>query len=398
MNINYLQQYLSAYKENFGYISTEELYKWQAVKHFQEHWDIDAPDFPGMLNQAIAKTSNLLKSGQYFPQRMIFVFAEREPETIRQLFVDLYNEQTDMERRIAHFMQVTRELNARYFPNQRNTYQDFRAIIVYLALRYPEIHYLYKFAMYKRFSEKLRLDTPKAGSFETIIHYYKVCNIIRHYISRDQQLLKLHKDRIGRDCYYDENLHILTQDFIYAVVRHLDAIENDEVSLLPSINYDLTESPQVAIDVGGNTDFEGRFVNFLENSIEAKRIGDLGELWVFEQEKLKLKAAGFGELAKRVRMVSNEDGDGTGYDIRSYGLDGKEIYIEVKTTKGALGNAFHVTRNELERSRKEGDRYYLYRVYNLEEEANRADCKIFRGDMSAMCVVPSAYRVRLKNR
>jgi len=397
MNVKYLQQYLTAYKEKFAYINTEELYKWRAVKHFQDHWDINASDFPEMLFRAIAETFNLLKSGQYFPLRMIHAFAEREPETIRGQFADLYDEQQDLEGRIYRFQQVAKELNVKYFPNRRNTYQDFRAIMVYLVLRYPEIHYLYKFEMYKTFSEKLHLAKPKAGSFETIIHYYKICNVIRHYISQDQQLLKLHKDRIRKDCYYDENLHILTQDFVYAVARHLDAIQVTDIPSHPSINYHAIESPRVATDVRQNPNFEGRFVNFLENSIEAKRIGDLGELWVFEQEKLKLEAAGLSKLARKVRMVSNEDGDGTGYDVHSYGLDGKDIFIEVKTTKGALGNTFHVTRNELERSRKEGDRYYLYRVYNLEEKTNRADCRIFRGDMSDICLTPSTYRVRLKN-
>ena len=30
--------------------------KWEAVKCFREHWDIDATDFADMLSQALAKT------------------------------------------------------------------------------------------------------------------------------------------------------------------------------------------------------------------------------------------------------------------------------------------------------------------------------------------------------
>ena len=38
----------------------EELYKWEATKHFQENWNIDAPDFYTMLKQANTKSGNLL--------------------------------------------------------------------------------------------------------------------------------------------------------------------------------------------------------------------------------------------------------------------------------------------------------------------------------------------------
>ena len=40
----------------------KEQYKWIAVKHFQEHWDIDAPNFVAMFKEATAKTENLLSS------------------------------------------------------------------------------------------------------------------------------------------------------------------------------------------------------------------------------------------------------------------------------------------------------------------------------------------------
>lgn len=44
---------LAAYKRDFAELHWEnEQYKRQAVKHFQEHWDIQAADFPEMLRRA----------------------------------------------------------------------------------------------------------------------------------------------------------------------------------------------------------------------------------------------------------------------------------------------------------------------------------------------------------
>lgn len=52
-----------------------ERYKWEAVKNFQENWNIDDPDFAGMLKTSIAKTNNLLASANYFPAGMIHMNA-----------------------------------------------------------------------------------------------------------------------------------------------------------------------------------------------------------------------------------------------------------------------------------------------------------------------------------
>lgn len=397
MNIQLLRQYITDYKQNFDYINTEELYKWKAVKHFQDNWNVNADDFPSMLKNAIKKTVNLLKSGQYFPLRMIMNFVEKEPETVRQLFKNLYDENLDIDERIANFQTTTKQINEQYFPDKRNTYQDHRAIVVYLTLRYPEIYYLYKFEMYKTFSNKLELTfKPKAAKTETLFHFNKVCNIVRHYISQDQELLKLHRDRLTDDCYIDEKLHILTQDFIYAVAQHLNKIQTTVTEVQPVLVTTNTLSASELTLNNDTVNFAGRFVNFIENNIEAKRIGDLGEIWVYEQEKLKLLNAGLTNFAKKVKHISNDNGDGTGYDIESYDLKGNKIFIEVKTTKNNFNATFYVSRNELERSKKEQDSYFLYRVYNFDEDNNSAKCKIIQGDLTNICTMPTNYKITLK--
>ncbi|MDK2767900.1 MAG: DUF3883 domain-containing protein [Sphingomonas sp.] len=55
---------------------------------------------------------------------------------------------------------------------------------------------------------------------------------------------------------------------------------------------------------------------------------------VWWQARTTLNAAGRGDLARRVPWVSNEDGDGAGYDIAGFGPDGAERLIEVKTANG----------------------------------------------------------------
>lgn len=394
MNTKILKQYIEVYKQNFEFINNEELYKWKAVKHFKNHWDIEARDFPSMLSLSFKKTVNLIQSGQYFPLKMIKLYAEKEPETVREAFWYLFNLENDIEERIVQFQNILKLINDRHSP-EKSSYQDKRAVSVYLTLRYPEIYYFYKYEMYKSFAKKLELAfKPKAADFETLVQYDKICNIIRFYLSEDKDLLKLHLDRLDEECYIDENLHILTQDFIYSIATHFEKISVPETKLV--LNNSTIINPQNLSIKNESVSFKGRFVNFIENNMEAKRIGDLGEIWVYEQEILKLNSNGFTKLASQVKHVSNDEGDGTGYDIESFDLDGNKIFIEVKTTKNQFSSPFFISRTELERSKVEQSNYYLYRVFNYDEATNKADCTIIKGDLSNICTVPSNYKVKLK--
>jgi len=396
MNRQILRHYINEYKLNFERVNQQEIYKWKAVKCFQDNWDIDAANFYPMLLASIRLTQNLLKSGQYFPLRMLMHYSERRPEETRNLLKALYNEDEDIFERIQNFQNGIDILNHELFPG-KNSYQDHRAVIVYLALRFPERYFFYKFEMFKQFSEKLELIyRPVRGHIENIGHFNSQCELIRYELSLDQELLKLHNNRITPDCYYDENLNILTQDFIYAVARHLDqnfivdtpiAIQTSETKILSS---EVTTSAD-------QINFRGRTVNFIQNGIENKRLGDLGELWVMKYEIEKLSTANRHNLIDKIKHTSKDEGDGTGFDIQSFDINGNKIFIEVKTTKGRQNSTFFITRNELERSKIEGDNYYLYRLYNFNEQTDTSDLLIIKGDLSNLCEFPTTYKINLVN-
>lgn len=396
MDKHLLRKYIEAYKLNFNYVNQQELYKWEAVKCFQDNWNIDASDFFSMISVSLIQTENLLKSGQYFPLRMILHYSQRKPNTVRELFRKLYDEDIDLYTRIVEFQSGTQVLHDKLFPDRKNTYQDHRAIIVYLSLRFPERYFFYKFEMYKQFADKLKLlHKPIAGRKENIGQFNAVCRQIKYELSQDQGLIKLHKGRISNHCYYDENLHILTQDFIYAVVRHLSPISLPaSTSSNTATKYLLTTTTDVIVS-SQPVSLVGRVVNFIENSIENKRIGDLGELWVIRHEKDKLLKLNKHKLSEQVRHISREEGDGTGYDVLSYDEVGRKLFIEVKTTKGSKNTAFYITRNELERSKIENANYFLYRLYNFNEETNTADILVIKGDLTGLCEVPVLYKIGL---
>lgn len=388
MNILKLRDIIKQYKRHFKYIHQEEIYKWRAVKCFQENWNITADNFPEMLEASFALTKNLLDSGLYYPKRMLLKNAEANPEYVRKLLMTLYDEEQDLITRITNFKNGMREHSRRTFPTLKNDYQDLRAISVYLCLRYPDRYYFYKYELLKKIV--LLIDYPYQptwGDFENILQYLTLCNILKEEILKDNELLELHKTRLTEKDFFDTSFNILTQDIIYAAARHIDKFKQggtQESALKRLINVSQPVSPKTEKVV-----LKGSFTNYIENEKENKRIGDLGELLVLQHEQEKLKALG---INKEPEHKSKSEGDGLGYDILSYNEQAKEIFIEVKTTVRSYDAPFFITRNELVRSKQDSDKFFLYRLYDFDDTNSKAKYYKRQGDLSELCVNPVLYR------
>jgi len=99
-----------------------------------------------------------------------------------------------------------------------------------------------------------------------------------------------------------------------------------------------------------------------------RALGHAGEERVLAHERANLLSAGRTDLAERIRWVSRLDGDGAGYDIQSFDVDGSNRLIEVKTTNGWERTPFHITCNELEVAEKLHDDWRLVRLWNFARE------------------------------
>jgi hypothetical protein len=395
MDRQIVKAYIEDYKRNFEKVHHEEIYKWKAIKQFQDNFDIDSADFYSNLENSLSKASNLLDSGQYFPKRMLLKNTETSPEEIREMFRILFDEDFDIIDRIENFKNDFRILNHKNF-DELSDYQDHRAIIVYLTLNFPERFFFYKFHMFKDFSEKVGYTfNPIRGRKENILHYQNLCELVRYEISKDQELLALHENRLGKDCYRDKNLNVLTQDFIYAVVGHLNSIAAKPNHELPLTQTSLKHARDLRIKLD-QADFTPRTINFIQNDIENKRIGDLGEIWVLKHERDYLIRHSKNNLAENIKHVSKDLGDGLGFDILSYDLDGSVKFIEVKTTKGKANSTFFVSRNELEKSKIEKDKYFLYRVFEFNENTQQGKILEIQGELTTLCEIPLNYKVTLK--
>jgi hypothetical protein len=97
-------------------------------------------------------------------------------------------------------------------------------------------------------------------------------------------------------------------------------------------------------------------------------LGRAGEELILQYETDLLKDNNRSDLAKQIRWVSKDDGDGAGYDIASFEPDGKPRLIEVKTTNGWERTPFHISRNELAVADQMRDNWCLVRLWNFARE------------------------------
>lgn len=136
-------------------------------------------------------------------------------------------------------------------------------------------------------------------------------------------------------------------------------------------------------------------INFIEKDKKNSALGNLGEDVVVEYEKRELIKRGRSDLIDKVKPTRTFIGNAARYDVLSFDENGKEKYIEVKTTTGAANNEFHISDKEVEFSQRNGDSYFLYRVYNLDKKTMTADLKIKKGPIEIEKLVARKFTGRI---
>lgn len=106
---------------------------------------------------------------------------------------------------------------------------------------------------------------------------------------------------------------------------------------------------------------------------ERERIGLVGEEFIFNCEKDRLCTIGREDLAEQVRLISSE-GEVFGYDILSFDDAGREIHVEVKTTKSSMDadQGFWLSQQEKSHAEKH-NQWRLFRIWDVDTEPHFQD-------------------------
>ena len=385
MNKGKLNQIVDHYYKNFDTNWLLEDYKWKEVLKFQKNWNLESDDFVAMLKTSVNESSNLLASRNYFPINEIIKVSKERKEEVRKAFRLLFDEEQDLNERILSFASNIKELKKSLgFESQDGS--DLRFISTMLFLKYPNKYSIYKYSDLIKFSEELETHIEfKKGRVDSIRKVKTLIHLIRnHIVQNNHDVIKVYVEKLNDSEYYykDESLLMLAQNVFWYAARTYDHLKELDDYIPPIIKIGRLRGSEYAPKVhekGIKTDYD-------KKSKKDKALGKSGESFVLEFEHNKLKGTGYTP-----EWVSENQGDGLGFDILSYDLEGNEIYIEVKTTSFDENTLFFITATELAAAKKHGKRYFLYRLYKFGSENK---ISIYSGDMvQNLCSTPHTYAV-----
>lgn len=229
MNQEVLNDYIEKYKAGFEAHWTNERYKWECVKCFQDNWDIDAENFQVMFTKATEKTFNLLASMNNFPRAMIQLYAEQDQESVRKMFYNLFDESKDVTERIIRFQSDAQWICDRLSPGKQH-YQRTMAITVYLWMRFPDKYDIFKYSLSKETAKLLENDfKPKKGHTpENIRGNQRQNDEILDALVKDAELIELYNRLMDEECYQDKVGRMLATDFTHYIAVYLKE-DNNEV-------------------------------------------------------------------------------------------------------------------------------------------------------------------------
>lgn len=351
-----LKEVLVQYKQ---YIQSEEwkkneFFKWEAVKNFQDNWDVNAPDFLSMLKKSIpkSKTRSLLGAVNNYPRRIIRNFATAFPEDVRSMFISLYDESKDVYERIKEFKEKSDTLLQRYGNRYGSShFQSENAISVYLWLRYPDKYYLYKFGEIKNVAEILSSNYSfKQGAYsENIRNSIKLYDEICEEVAQDSELISLFRSKLTDTCYLDPQLKTLTHDIGFYISRNFSKKDSSSKNVTTDEWYPVDYNPGLSVDdwvtLLGDKDV------FTQTSLEIMcRLKDIGG-----QATCSQLASKYGEtyhfyknfsitLAQRViektgrPVIKNDKGDTKWWAV---------LYVGKNAEKDEKGTFIYKLRNEL---------------------------------------------------
>ncbi len=221
MQLKLIQAYIESYK---AYLKTpaakENLHLWESQANFQQHWDPAANDWKTMYDQSLqnSQTRRLWKRESYDPKDMMLKFIELQPEYVKQMFHDLYNEEKDIEGRVSRFVFYCDQLLQEYkdaYPHsiENNHYHDddYGMVSVYLAFRFPEKYTLYRKDSFIGFLKKVNaIKVSPANDFERFV---KVTRTLASLLRKDEKLLALHAKRFKHSSFFNPESNLLVFDY-----------------------------------------------------------------------------------------------------------------------------------------------------------------------------------------
>ena len=185
-----------------------EVYKWYAIDHFQQHWDINAADFYEMFKESFRKRGNLVYQNSF---SFLDALGKYFPEQLRNLFIIVYSSddfyiKLDKAKTFAEnsIEKLREKLNKTNFNHQF----DERILSFLLTMQNPSENTFYKSTLYNQLCDYLDIIPQKERKYK---HHIELLFQMVPFLNNPQlNLLKEHFVPKGVDFPL-----LLAQDIVY---------------------------------------------------------------------------------------------------------------------------------------------------------------------------------------
>ena len=230
MQLKRLQSSLEQFQDFLSSPEAEDrLYMWESQRIFQENWELEALDLAAMYNRSLenTQTRRLWSREFYEPKRLMHQFMRQQPDFVRQMFADLFNDDRSIDGRISRFVfgcdELLRDHQERHPRDRTNShYHDdgYQIISLYLAFRYPDRYTYYDFALFRSTLENLGApDLPATHDFERFV---KVSRTIYNFMQKNDALMESHRARLDPEKHFQGDSLLLVYDFMEGVGKTVD--------------------------------------------------------------------------------------------------------------------------------------------------------------------------------
>ncbi len=216
-------RYEDALPEIYGSVHWE-LFKWKAMKTWQEEWNRPAdafPDFGARFAAAKRDFGLFTDNSRMHPSAGLLKIWEKEPDTVERLFTEvLLGDAGGDVKRIQDntwaFLDGYEALRMKYYPRNWGFKQDGHSASVYLAVNDPEANFVFKardareMARYIGFEQDLG-----AGLRPNLVNYYRMGEEIVAALEEHDTLLEKHRRALKEGDLPDRGLRLLAFDLTY---------------------------------------------------------------------------------------------------------------------------------------------------------------------------------------
>lgn len=155
-------------------------------------------------------------------------FSKKEPETVRKMFLDLFQTAeagvNEKQNAIQQFLEDSHKLRDKYFPDSYRYNDDLHSVTGYLFLYDPEHNYLYKASHCRSFADCIEFyDDWGYGADTKLDVFFRMCDEVLALIKKNEPLMEANAGRYDIDpdgMHPDQEKHILLFDLIYCCTSY----------------------------------------------------------------------------------------------------------------------------------------------------------------------------------